>query len=789
MSTSKIYKFCNNSNASTNTTITLTEGSCDYDSQWVTVSGNETITYTVYKTSVTATSSVAVVGDVVVNITYHNVVVNNGTTVYDEVLADTITIPNGQTTATKVYECSRQEVLVDSNDGRMNSEYLITNDTFIVVDQALIPTCAGQPAGCTLAIVSYVITAPSQRGLTNGSIVVNVTGASGSTANNSYYLNGVLKTSTGGLTTYTYSNLSAGIYNAYVTQGDCFSAFNGLVVPEGEFRTGDFYTEKEPSDIVAANNPIINNVTTAISNPNAVQGKTKFSIVGAIANNTKIVLTLTSPFAYTQTYYAKSYPNKTNYFLASTLNNQTGVVVGSNTAAEIAVSLAQVLQNDVVVSKVYDIELSGAEVVLTAKELGSRFNLSSNNVSIVGSNLTHTIVNVGGDKYDGQLTDNYSIYMEVMAGTTQYPDLGAMSDYKKISELQMPFNVNNQHKFNLSEIVKTQIQTPQPDNNLSTVILTDPIKSFYCKLGEIYPLVANTNTLKKRFKQESGYFWAINSALDREVANDMTNWQGTLNNYTGIDFYSAVRFLSSSPVNKYITRTSQEYLYFLLPKNYGNILTLKATLYLSNGTIVYDQNVKSITTTATNAGGVCCINCSYTSLGLSSFETSTVKIMYYQLKIYQNVSGLGSIGYSEYKKYIISDNAIGFGINFQNKLGMYDSFDFIGAVEETIDRAYQVYTKPLSYTNAGGVNQGFNSKTVWYNKVTKKVVVNSGWIDSNTFNWLLELLNSKTIYSYTEQYINYLILTDFTYIKNSNEDQYNITCTFEHTIYENSVSV
>ena len=795
MSTSKIYRFCDSGNVGVNTTITLTEGSCNYDSSWQETynNGSQVANYTVYKVGITLSASTAPYENMVVNYSYHFLENTSYGTSLDETFYDTVVFPAGQTSYTFYLECLRQYNYRDYNDGRMDESSETTRDTFVVESQAIQPTCGTQPSGCTLNVSGYTITAPTQRGLTNGSIFVAITGATGSD-DVSYYLNGNLQTSTGATSGYTFSNLKAGVYNVYIQEGDCYDQLIGLVVPEGEFRTGDFYTEREPADLVAADNPIINNVTTKIINPSAVKNKVKFTIDGAITNNTKITFNLTSPFAYTQTFYAKHFPNKSNYFLASTLTNAQAVPVGTNSASEIAVSLAQVLQNDSVLSKVYYVENTANTVFLTARETGSRFNLSLNNqVVITGNNIGFTSLITGQDKYDGQLTDNYNIYMEVFTNANpqnQYPELGTTLDYVKIAELSMPFNQNNQHKFNLSEVVKTQVNTPMPNNGMTMAVLTEPLRSFYCKLGEIYPLVANTNTLKKRYKQDSGYFWAINSSLDREVINDMTAYMGDAGNYLGIDYFDNVPFLTNSP-SLTITRNSNNYLYFLLEKNYGNTLTLRADIYLNDGSIIYNVNLLNITTTSTNAGGVCVVNVGFNKLGLGSYETSGKKIAYYDLKVIQVLGSYGSIPYTQTKRYYVNQNTYPnmLGINFQNKLGMFDSFEFIGVVEETVNREIQTYTKPLAYGNAGNVPVGFNSKTVYSNKVTKTITANTGWISSEVFNWLNELNTSKVIYSYTENYINYLVLTDLTYVKNSNDDSYNVTCTFEHTIFDNSVSI
>ena len=792
MSTSKIYKSCNGSVVQS-PTITLTEADCVGASYWTDVQGaygTITVSYEQSLGGFTISASTACASALTINYSYHIWEQLNGSIIYDETYLDTVILPAGQTSLFVEVECLLVTRYRDYNDGRMDEDRYLYKDTFQVLDQAIVPVCQSQPSGCTLTITGTTITAPTQRGLTNGSIFVGVTGNTESYGN--YYLNGALQ-ATGSTSGYTFSNLKAGNYTVLVSNVlSCFDQEINLIVPEGEFRTGDFVINGI-TDLVAANNPIILNVNTAITNPNAVAHKISLTVGATIANNLSILFNLVSPFEYSQTFYAKHFPNKTNYFLASTLTNSVGQAVGTNSNVEIATSLAQVLQNDSVISKVYYIEAVSNVVFLTAKELGSRFNLTASNVIITGSNLTLDVITTGQDKYDGQLTDNYSIFTEVMCdnGTNQYPELGSNLSYNKIAELMMPFSQTNQHKFNLNEVVKAQVTTPFPNKNVDFTVLPQPMRSFYCKFGEIYPLVANTNTVKKRHKQDSGYFWAINSCLDREALNDMTEYVGDSITIDAAPAKENVKFLTKSPSTLYVTRDSEQYLYFILEKNYPYDINVEASIYYTDGSSDLNQMVMSATTLNGNAGGVAFINVSYANLNLAAFETGGKEIYWYILTLTQTNCNLVKQFFSESKYYYLNSYSYPdmVGVNFQNSLGMYDTFDFIGAKEESINRDVTTFTKSLTYNNGGGVEAGFKSKSVYENKVTKKVTVNSGWIDKIHFDWLIELFNSKNIYCYTEKYNNYLLIADFTYVKNSNEDLYNITVVFEKTIWENSISI
>ena len=754
--------------------------------------------------------------------------------------------------------------------------------------------CASPPVGCFLAITGSSSTDVTIRGASDGTITVGISGQTGTTT---WYLNGefVISGISESTSSYQFTGLAAGTYDVQVadshTPEPCQAFTSGIIIIDGEFRTGSFETSY-PDVLVAVGNPVIVGVSTAVTNPNPRVNITTLDIDGTINDGDSITFNLTSPYLYTQTFYAKAYPNKPNFFLASVLNNQTGTPQGTNTTTEIATSLAEVLQNDAVIPKVYYINNSGSIVTLAAKETGVKYNLDTTNVIISGDvELEQTQTPL--DYCDGQLTDNYSISCEVMVNTdstNQYPDVGQTTDYNRVAELILPFNPSNVHRFDISSIIKSQVTTPMPDTTLTgSTLLPSVMQPYYVRLSELYPLVPNTNTIKKRYKTSVPVNWTINSSLDRNADNSMEdylghhfsninpNWTfafvsssaydvtftnvlfntgdtGTTNieisiwNYNntsqveswraytagfnnmnwggyygrvsgstdGITFMFSryfyltpgggfqsnvqypsanhdVLFLTNSPAVKQIQRASNEFLYFILPKNYGYDLDVRGDLYFYDGTSATGQTFFTITTGGTNAGGCMVMNLSYSKLGLQNWEVSGAtnrKIKRMELAVWQS-NAYGDFQYTETKTYRfeIDEMPRKVGILFQNSLGMYDAFDFIGEVEETIDRENDTYTVPLSFSTTGSLQFGFKNTATYNTKITKELVVNSGWIDEAHFDWLMELMKSNNIYSTSTTNQNYLNLTGYTYDKSSLDDLFNIEATFVWTIYENNITV
>lgn len=697
-----------------------------------------------------------------------------------ETFVNYVTIPIGQLYKDVVILCYYHAYEDMGGGGWINDYYWEENPTLL--EQPTVPDCCLSPTGvtCNITITGSTVTDCTVRGDSTGSIQVCISGASGNTT---WYLEGAFVVSGITASCYTFTGLTAGAYVVLVEDIQECGVQDSYTVIDGEFRTGDFYVTA-PTGLTAVENPIMIGVATAINNPNPLPDITTLTVAGTLADGFSLTFNITSPYAYSQTFYSKAYPNKPNYFLASILNNQYGVAVGNNSLTEIATSLADALANDALIPKVYYINNTGTVVTLQAKENGSRFNLDSSNVIASTTGVTVTQTQAGVDYCDGQITDNYSISCEVLVNldyTNQYAVTGDTSDYNKVAEMVLPFSQDNIHNFDISGILKSQVSTPYPNPVFTgaSIIMT-AIQPYYVKLSEVYPLVANTNTVKKRYKTETPVRWVINSSLDRYSANTMVD-------YTTVP----VMFLTNSPSPKQIQRNSMEFLYYVLPKNYGADFTCKGDMFFYDGTQVTGVTFFTISTGATNFGGVMMLNISYDKLGLLAYEvsgTTNRKIKRLELAVY--ASG-GTIQYTEKKQYRfeIDEMPRKMNILFQNALGMYDSLDFIGVVEETINRDTGSYTVPINYGVNGSMPTGQKHYATYDTRVTNKLICNTGWIDETHFDWLKEMLKSNNIYNANSINIDYLNLTEWKYIKSSLDDLFDVEVTFEYTIYENNVSV
>jgi hypothetical protein len=409
--------------------------------------------------------------------------------------------------------------LVDST--RFDRDY----STYTLQPQVYPPSCVIPPAPCTLKLTgTTAVVNVTLRGDDDGSITVYWSGSTGTT---SCYINGVLDGTEAG-NSHAFTGLTAGYYNILIEEGDCFDTQNNIQVVDGEFRTGSFIVNT-PVSLSAVENPIILNLRTAFNTGGASYSKFNINVNSTVSDGQNLVFTFTYPQAYSATFYAKSFPNRGNYFLASVLKDGAGNTVGNNTTTEIATSIAEVLSNDSVISRLYWISANGATVTLTAKEANTKLDGSTVMTFNAALAITGQQLAYGNAQFDGAITENYSLYADILVNTQlQYGENPSTFNFNKATQLELPFNpVSNSHYFDLSTVLKNFVSTPKLDFTLTGyTTIADMLCGYQVQYGEKYPLVPNSTTKKSRVKGTTSTLYALNSALAWEDINDLTTYLG-----------------------------------------------------------------------------------------------------------------------------------------------------------------------------------------------------------------------------------------------------------------------
>lgn len=703
---------------------------------------------------------------------------------------NTAVIPAGSTYVDVTYYCN-QECGMDMGGGGYGYETQ-TISAPILQPQTTIPDCCLEPTGvtCTIAIDQWTVTNCTTRGDATGSIELCLTGGTGTVT---WRINGEVTVSGYTQQCYTFTGLTAGEYTVAVTDTTGCTAQATYTVLDGEFRTKPFGVVT-PADLVATDNPIILSISTGVNTLNPVYGKSTIEVTGTIDDGDSITITLEYPQSYTAVLTAKYFPNRDDYFLASTLKNSVGTSVGTNTAAEIAKSIQECLSKDVILSRLYNFRASNEYVYITAKEYNANLNLNSSTVTTSGNiSLTETVT--GTTQYDGQISQNYSIYADILVNNVvEYGDTATIDTFEKVAQIELPFSSDNIHLFDLAPVLKNFVQTKKINFAITgSTILDSIISSYMVEYGEKYPLIQNQTTKKSRVKGTTSQKFVINSSLDWTEANDMSLYAGSASTSPS-GYTTAVKFLDNAPDVKNVNRDSSEFLFFLIPKDYGKTLEVKGDMYFYDGTSLTGQTLITVTTGATNVGGVYCLSAGYRELHLEDYEvltgSTTRKIRRLDFAVWQSDSA-NTLTYTETKSYRFEIDEIprSYSVAWLNALGTWSCFSFNGEIINDVNFENDNMEVARQVNVDGSSNIGFISNSVYNTKVTKKIMANSGWIDLEHFNFLMTLISSNRVYCYSDENQPYLIVQNVSYSRSSNDDLYNIDITFLETLHQNNISV
>ena len=778
-----VWYYCNGYTPAT-TTLTVTTGSSVmYQSGWI---NNCFSTY--YHKQLTLTLGTPVSYDISITFNERVSVYHNYEISVVEYRNFFVTIPAGQT----VYSFYRDNKFVQQCQGNpAPAELEVTYDNWIIINgSGMLPvTCLPPAPTCHLTITGVTTTNETVSGLNNGSITVGISGSTGGivyyTITSAY---NVYNNTTG-----IFTGLKPTTYYITITQATCLSQSQATIL-QGEFISGKF-TVSLPPLLAASENPMMVELSTAINSVSPTNSIIRFDVTGNVKNNDSIQFLLSYPEAYTITFVAKGYPNQNQYFLENTLTSPAGVAIGTNSKEDIAVSLAECFQKDAVLPRAYYINNSGTTITLVAKDNTVLTNLDNTNVVFIGTGITMTQLQPGLDAYQGSKVNKYGVYTEVYLNDSgQFGITPDINNFNRIAELDLPYNQSNVMQFKIDEILKNYVYTPKIDFTFSgATTLPSMLKPYYVNYGEIYPLITDTNTVKKKQKS-SGHTigYVINSALPWTNANTMTNYLGNWNpTGASTQVVTGVTFLTNSPNPKLIQRNSTEFLYYIMPANYGHATELRGDIYFYDGSSLINHKFFDIFTGHTNFGGVLCLNVGYDKLGLHAIEVSgmtTRKIKQIDFAVHE-LSGTTQYSVTRSFIYAVDDALRRFGVAFQNKLGGYDVFDCVGIVEDTLDRQAGSYAVPRLINADGSSPLGFNANSTYNTKETKTITVNTGWLNSAHYLWLQELLASNKIYSYTEPTQPYLNVTAFTYKKSSLEDLFDAEISFSYTLNESNISI
>jgi hypothetical protein len=250
----------------------------------------------------------------------------------------------------------------------------------------------------------------------------------------------------------------------------------------------------------------------------------------------------------------------------------------------------------------------------------------------------------------------------------------------------------------------------------------------------------------------------------RDVVN-FYDWQ--YNNYYEkyTDNSDSRKFLTNSPnggsvnnpYNQKVMSTDEGYIYVLYDHANDPINEILLQDYDINNALISTTVLTVPTLTTFNhlripiaPASINKINSSYISTGSKPIISTNSTSYYIQLS--------STATRASHEFYFNIDSECRFEhrrLEFLNSLGGFDYFNFtkVSRHTEEIERKF-FQTTPNDLTSTGAIDYSISNreKVQYYTKSMPKMKLTSDWIDYNTYNWLLELIESPEIYlmdSYT----------------------------------------
>ena len=373
------------------------------------------------------------------------------------------------------------------------------------------------------------------------------------------------------------------------------------------------------------------------------------------------------------------------------------------------------------------------------------------------------------------------VLYETVSATRNYSGFAYLVDVKDgsttIGRLRVPPTTNGYGRFDLSGIMESYMSSDLGllnGTNINTIYdNTNSYKDFTLEFGWVHYNtgsatydIPQTVTFPDTTTATSYDLFVFNASLPkyrREVVN-FYDWQ-SLNYFRNYTANTVDRkFLTNSPsgisinnsYNQKVMSTDEGYIYALYDHINFPLVSIGVTILDISGST---RNV--ILSPPTGLA-------SLKHLRIPSAPATLNKINPLSINTTQPMIGTEDIAY---KIYLTDSTGVASKeffynietecryehrrLEFLNSLGGFDYFNFtkVSRHSEDIERKF-FQTTPNDLTSTGSINYSISNreKVQYYTKSMPKLKLTSDWIDYNTYNWLLELIESPEVYlmdSYT----------------------------------------
>lgn len=538
---------------------------------------------------------------------------------------------------------------------------------------------------------------------------------------------------------------------------------------------------EQPAELRAAENRVSFVFQPNILNSGAQKYRAELRVDGNIAAGTSFNMTSTLavvsiPFSnFPTTGEAYTHPSASNAVYKS----------------QVAQLLADELNRNSVFAQFYTANVINNTIIIEALATGDEYNITFS----LPTNLNLGVQTFGGDKYYADTYRNYQLFMDVFTQPAIYGDVLDKSLASFVGRAFIPYEKGKNIEFSIENLLKIFVDTVLPTKTLSAnvnyVALDQTVQAakapvmlaYFGVWGDAYAFV-DGGDIKNITQGVTSVRYIQNASFDSLNPYD-------LQKYVWHDNVTPFDFLTESPNFKEIGYDSHEFLQFIRKKgNFDGEWGICIRVRYNDNTVqtIYRQ----IGVSYANLWGNISMDVSPSAIGLQIIEqTAGKEAVDYSVSVYYKKGT--SINYeSSRKTYKIRRQCHEKATNilFLNNLGAWDTIDFRGLNEESINRTATLLQRSipvLSNRNSVVSNEISVNTNISTEKLFKLYTI---IVKKDFYKWSQSLFKSTAVFMYDETLMQYtsVIIEDYNYQFNENEDTYILEVTLKRGVKEQNIT-
>ncbi len=288
-------------------------------------------------------------------------------------------------------------------------------------------------------------------------------------------------------------------------------------------------------------------------------------------------------------------------------------------------------------------------------------------------------------------------------------------------------------------------------------------KEFTIKIGEEYEVAG---TLTQFLAQETRTVVTFNGSLPNYRGTSVNFYDWQTNNYFQNYTVNATnrKWLTNAPKgsganksdNQKVELTNEGWLYFLYDHSGNPITDAQITTYNASGGLVgnYTLNNNLLFLPNKKMLKIPCAPSSLNNINPSEFAGTVTQpiisatVTSYRILLLDTISSVVTENI-----YFNVDSECRYQtrrLEFLNSLGGFDGFNFTKVSRRTEEIERKFFKQNSDNMSSGVITYALSDrqKVQYYTKSMPKMKLTSDWVDVETFNWLLELIESPEIYLY-----------------------------------------